>query len=279
MQHLFAIKHILEKAKFASGMLQKPTNDLIEAIELIGTLKEEIAECRSREKCQELWDTAEEVADRLNLPETTREGRKRRAPTTLQDYVVETPLNETSASTFDGYVQDVYEIVNKANAELCKRFDEKNVRMMRGITALCPTSNSFLDVTKLIDFAELFKAQTESLRCEIATFKCMLGRKKETECPTTLLQLEAYLTRLKEAFFELHRLVSIACTLPVSSAECERNFSSMRLIKNDLRSLMKDERLDSLMMLGIHRDRGSRLDFDAVLNRFKAKFPNCRIAL
>ena len=107
----------------------------------------------------------------------------------------------------------------------------------------------------------------------------MLGRKKEAECPTTLLPLEAYLTKLKEAFFELHRLVSIACTLPVSSAECERNFSLMCLIISDLRTLMKDERLDSLMMLGIHRDRGSRLDFFAVVNKFKAKFPKCRISL
>ena len=279
VRYLFAIKHFLEKAKFASDMLQKPTNDLTEAVELIDTLKEEIAECRSRGKCQEFWDRAKVVADRLNLPEITRERRKKRASTTLQDYVVEALLNETSIGGLDAYVQDIYEIVDKVNAELCRRFDEKNITMMRGITVLCPNSNSFLDVTKLIDFAELFKAETESLRCEIATFKCMLGRKTEAECPATLLQLEAYLTKLKEAFFELHRLLSIACTLPVSSAECERNFSSMRLIKSDLRSLMKDERLDSLMMLGIHRDRGSRLEFDAIVNRFKAKFPKCRIAL
>ena len=202
-----------------------------------------------KKKCQEFWDTAEEMADRLNLPETTRKGRKKRAPTTLQDYIVEAPLNETSMGGLDGCVQDIYEILDTANAELCKRFDEKNRTMMRGITALCPTSNSSLDVTKLIEFVELFKAITESLRCEIATF------------------------------FELHRLVSFACTFPVFSAECERNFSSMRLVKSDLRSLMKNERLDSLMMLGIHRDRGSRLDFDAVLKRFKAKFPKCKIAL
>ena len=107
----------------------------------------------------------------------------------------------------------------------------------------------------------------------------MLGRKTEAECPTTLLQLEAYLTKLKEAFFELHRLLFIACTLPVSSAECGRNFSSMRLIKSDLRSLMKDQHLHSLMMLVIHRDRGIRLDFDAIVNRFKAEFSKCRIAL
>ena len=179
----------------------------------------------------------------------------------------------------DGHIRDIFEIVNKVNAELCRRFDEKNITMMRGTTALCPTSNSFLDETKLIVFAELFKAEMQNLRCEISTFKCMLGRIKEAECPNTLLQLEAYLMKLKEAFFGLHRLVVIACTLPVSSAECERNFSSMRLIKSDLRSLMKDERLDSLMMFGIHRDRGSKLDLDSIENRFKAKFPKCMIAL
>ena len=97
---------------------------------------------------------AEEIADRLNLPETTREGSKKRAPTTLQDHIVEAPLNETSTGGLDEYVQDIYQILEKASAELCKRFDEKNTTMIRGITALCPTSNSFLDVRKLIEFAD-----------------------------------------------------------------------------------------------------------------------------
>ena len=53
----------------------------------------------------------------------------------------------------------------------------------------------------------------------------------------------SYLETLKEAFSELYRIVLIAYTLPFSSAECERNFSSMKLIKNELRSVMKQERL------------------------------------
>eukprot|EP00795_Rhopilema_esculentum_P011304 gene11304-biopygen11563 len=150
---------------------------------------------------------------------------------------------------------------------------------MKGITALAPKSKSYLDPTTLVNFAELFQSEIGALRSEIATFKYMLSRKEEKHRPSTLLQLEAHLEKLNEAFFELHRLVSIACTLPVSSAECERSFSSMRLIKSDLRSLMKDERLDSLMMLGIHRARGSALDLDSVVDRFKAKFPKSRIAL
>ena len=51
----------------------------------------------------------------------------------------------------------------------------------------------------------------------------------------------SYLETLKEAFSELHRIVLIAGTLPVSSAERERNFSSMKLIKIELRSVMKQD--------------------------------------
>ena len=79
---LFAIPAFDEayfgKGQVSSDMLQKPTNNLTDATGFIGTLKEEIAECRSREKCQEFWDTAEDVADRLSLPETVSEDRKRR---------------------------------------------------------------------------------------------------------------------------------------------------------------------------------------------------------
>ena len=109
------MKHIFGKAKFASDMLQKPTNDLTDAIWFKGTLKEGIVECRSREECQEFWDTAEDIADRLSLPETVREGRKRRKSTALKDYVVEAPLNETSKGGLDGYIQDIFEIVDKVN--------------------------------------------------------------------------------------------------------------------------------------------------------------------
>jgi hypothetical protein len=53
VRYLLVTKHILKKAKFASDMLQKPTNDLSNEIDLIATLKEEVDACRSREKCQQ----------------------------------------------------------------------------------------------------------------------------------------------------------------------------------------------------------------------------------
>ena len=169
--------------------------------------------------------------------------------------------------------------MDKVNAELKRRFDEKNIVMMQGVTSLCPSSSSFLDEDSLVAFAKLFNVNTDCLRCAIATFHHLLKRKDKEDHPKELLQMLSYLETLKEAFLELHRIVLIACTLPVSSAECERYFSSMKLIKNELRSVMKQERLDSLMMLGIHRERGDKLDLVSVVNRFKAKFPKCRISL
>ena len=279
VRYLYAIRHLLNKAKFASDMLQTPSNDLTAAIELIQTLKDEVAECRKRGKIQEFWDTAEEVADKLDLRQQARHPRKRKTPASFQDFAVEVSVEPLTASGFEGFLQNIYEIADKTLAELSRRFDENNIAIMQGITALAPGSSSYLDSTKIINFGLLFQSNTSALESEICTFKHMVGRTDQKDHPSTLLQLEAYTKKLKAAFFELYRLVSIACTLPVSSAECERSFSSMRLIKNDLRSLMKDERLDSLMMLGIHRARGNTLDMDSVVSMFKAKFPNCRIAL
>ena len=37
---------------------------------------------------------------------------------------------------FDEFVRDVYEMVDKVNAELKRRFDEKNIVMMQCVTSL-----------------------------------------------------------------------------------------------------------------------------------------------
>ena len=280
VRYLLITRHILKKAKFASDMLQKLTNDLSNAIDLIATLKEELDACRTREKRQQFWHEAQNVADRLSLPDDIRPVRNRRPPAALQHFFVEAYIEgNLEQAGFDEFVRDVYEIVDKVNAELKRRFGEKNIVMMQGVTSLCPNSSSFLDEDSLVAFAKLFNVNTDCLRCEIATFHHLLQRKDQEDHPKGLLQMLSYLETLKEAFSELHRIVLIAYTLPVSSAECERNFSSMKLIKSELRSVMKQERLDSLMMLGIHRERGDKLDLDSVVDRFKVKFPKCRISL
>ena len=131
VRYLLTTRHILKKAKFASDMLQKPTNDLSNAIDLIATLKEKLDACRSREKCQQFWDEAQNVGDRLSLPGDIQPVRNRRPPAALQHFFVEANIEgNLEQAGFDEFVRDVYEIVDKVNAELKRRFDEKNIVMM-----------------------------------------------------------------------------------------------------------------------------------------------------
>ncbi len=52
----------------------------------------------------------------------------------------------------------------------------------------------------------------------------------------------------------IHQLLVIGCTLPVTSCEAERSFSSVRLTMNNLRSTMTEERLAALTLLHLHKD-------------------------
>lgn len=47
-------------------------------------------------------------------------------------------------------------------------------------------------------------------------------------------------------------LLSVLATLPVSTAEVERSFSSLKRIKSFLRNKMENERLTGLALMTIH---------------------------
>ena len=51
----------------------------------------------------------------------------------------------------------------------------------------------------------------------------------------------------------IYQLLLIACTLPVTSVECERSISRLRYLKNYLRSTMTESQLNGLAHLYIHR--------------------------
>ena len=68
---------------------------------------------------------------------------------------------------------------------------------------------------------------------------------------------EYVITKLDaESFPILKRLYAILLTFPVSTADCERGFSSMNLIKNKKRTRMK-KFLESLMQ--IYTSEGNRM--------------------
>ena len=57
----------------------------------------------------------------------------------------------------------------------------------------------------------------------------------------------------EERFPNLIVLLKIACTFPITSAECKRSFSAMRRQRTWLRASTNMERLGSVAIMNIHR--------------------------
>ena len=59
----------------------------------------------------------------------------------------------------------------------------------------------------------------------------------------------------EDLYPSIFNILSILCVIPLTTTECERNFSSLRLIKSYLRSTMTNQRLNSIALHYIHNDR------------------------
>ena len=74
----------------------------------------------------------------------------------------------------------------------------------------------------------------------------------------------------KLAFAEQYRLLSIVLVLSVTSAACERCFSSLKLIKTYLRSTMCDGELSDIAVLSVELQRSQSIVFDSVVDELDA---------
>ena len=67
--------------------------------------------------------------------------------------------------------------------------------------------------------------------------------------------------------------VKILMTLirPISSVDCERSFSNMRIVNNWLRNYMEQKKLNSLMICSIHSETLDELNIDELMSSFVKK--------
>ena len=76
---------------------------------------------------------------------------------------------------------------------------------------------------------------------------------------------------IPEDYKDLFTLYAIYFTLPITTATLERRFSKMAIIKHRLRSVMGQERLESLLLAATELDLTSQLQTDDLVAEFTAK--------
>ena len=91
------------------------------------------------------------------------------------------------------------------------------------------------------------------------------GKASLPACPASALQHSSRM------FVNIHSLLRILCTLPVTSCSLKRPHSSLKLIKTLMRSTMGTERLSGLALLHIHRD--IQIDISNIIEEFSRRHP------
>lgn len=79
------------------------------------------------------------------------------------------------------------------------------------------------------------------------------------------------LSKAQQSFFsQVVVLVTLILVMPATNASSERSFSALRQIKTYLRSTMAQLRLNSLMVLHVHKELTDKLNILEVANEFVA---------
>ena len=119
-------------------------------------------------------------------------------------------------------------------------------------------------------FQRLLAGSTESqVRAELSVWAAMWKDKKADDIPTTAI---AALNACSKAVFpNIHSLLQVLAVLPVSAAEAERVFSTVNRTLVALRSTMKEERLEALILSQAFRDKLPSTDI--IMDRFAQSAP------
>lgn len=283
VMHLVAFKKLFGETKLLSDMLQSPNVDLSRAVDLVEALVQTLKDFRQERYFDTLWDEVLHVSKQCDTATQLVAKRPRKLSSRLREYHILSTVGqrelECDKETFRTSL--FYPVIDCMLSELSRRFSKTNCELMCSLRSLNPKSDAFLRDSTLIEFGKLYGANIDDLGHELHQFKRLLERKVQggvIEKPSDTVELIRFIEPYKDVFFELFRLCKIAVALPVSSASCERSFSTLKLVKNYLRSTMNEERLSSLGVLSIESTRSKALDLDAFVDCF-ARSHNRRILL
>lgn len=171
---------ILGDTKFLSDMLQSSSLDFARAVDLIEALQDTFVHYRDEASFGKLRTEVLDIAQQCNI--STKRVSKRKPKTSFALHgaiVTSTSGQRNSDHGKDYFCKTVfYPIFNTVSAELERRYSKSNSDIMKGIQALNPKSNSFLEETPLFLLGTIYNTNLDDLKHELHQAKRILKRKE-----------------------------------------------------------------------------------------------------
>ena len=279
---LVTFDKILSFTKHASDQLQSPDLDLSSAADLVAATQSSLLDYRTDEMWHKLYTYVECIANHhcieisSPLPHSVR--RSRQPPKHLSSSVIfdstgsRQPVTSIHVASDEYKIKFYFPVLDSFLAEISRHFDNKNLNIMIAIQLCHPTSKFFLVTDSLQPLVDAYDLPKDKIEIEASLAKRMLEGKELTSIGDVLLELKP----LSSAFPNLSRL---AMAIAVSTAQCERSFSTVKLVKGHLRSTMGDERLANMAILLIERKISAGINLEDVVTEFSGLDNNRRVTL
>ena len=266
---LVIVRYILDLTRPVTVKLQRKEMDLLKAEQEISLLKKNLEDLRTNVdlKHHELYLEAVQLANAVGLePNRPR--------------VVQRQIHRDNLPTAD--IESYYRanltvvFLDHSLQQLEARFPPMTYRCYQGISIvpsilLANLAGWRAAVQIFCHHYSLDIPNVAGLSAELDLWENMWREKKEEggEIPdrvsTTLKLVD------QASFPNIHTILVILATIPVTSCSCERSISSLRLLKNYLRNTMGQSRLNGLALM--HAHKSLPLDLNQIIDLFASLHP------
>jgi hypothetical protein len=263
--NLVITRSVFDLTLSATQLLQSTTNDISDGVNTIKALIMLVHEIRKNiDERHKIWyQQALSLAASVNVSEHKQRSVKRQ-------------INRENheADTISSYYLRTVSIplVDHLLNELDSRFTDETLISYTGlylipskIVSMQSSSSSWKEKVKpFLDFYDDDFPNPKAFHAELDLWEKFWVTNKSL-CPSNAI---ATLKAVHYPGFENIKVaLKILATLPITSCECERSFSTMRRLKNYMRTTMGENRLNGLALMNVHSDIVP--DPEKVINKFR----------
>ena len=265
------LRMVFGYANEVSEYLHKTDMHILNAFDRVDALKATLQECRSDSKFDLMWQETVDVCRSLGIPLPQESSKRpRKVSKSLQDFLLDSSIAGASGDGVDvrqHYKTDNYfATLDMIISDIDDRFVIQAIKTVHLMSSMCIwrdyQSEDSNNIRRL--------ASTYHLNADRCVDQYDLLRNKSVKHITSLgsLVLHMITHRMYETYDVIYELAWILLTIPVSSAGCERVFSKLTLVKNELRSTMGDVRLNSLMLMAVEKAIIREADLQVFVDTF-----------
>ena len=243
-QLFFSITDKLSKA------VQTKSICAFEATEYASVTLKCLEEERSEDRFNCLWEDLMSKKTKFGVGEPVLP-RKRRAPTRLDQNSSNSYYDE---SPKEMYRRIYYEIADKLKGEIERRYSSPAFALYTNVELILRKAATGESIPPEV-LSEVFEHFGDDLQRDELTTELGMLKNAMVGAAYSIDNMKEKIRKYQELFPQISRLLQLLLVMPATSATSERSFSSLRHIKTYLRTTMRQDRLNHLMMLYIHKDR------------------------